>query len=290
MVTTKQKIRVIVIDDDIPSRDNLKDFIERRHPDFEVVGEVGGVSNDGRGWDDDAWKLIEKGGFDVIFLDIQDEYNKNKEAGIKAGITLAEKIHRLLDKPPLIVIYTGYTYEHAMEIMTRCFAFSGIPKPIKEDEADRTFDKLRRKITATRQPTATRIEIRHYITKIYDIEERIEPISEFVVPKNDICYVKTVRGTDGDTLDFYLVDGRILKKVAGPLKTWKEKLEDFGFQKIRANILVNIDKVIRLYSDKGEGDFWYVELSCTKEKLDVGPTFIESLRQSLGILNKRSNR
>ena len=90
MVNPQRRFRVIVIDDEVQDRINLKGFLKRRHPDVEVVGEAGDF--------EEGWKLIDQGGIDGAFIDIRNQANPD---GLN-GLDLAYRIKQLTS-PPWVV-------------------------------------------------------------------------------------------------------------------------------------------------------------------------------------------
>jgi DNA-binding LytR/AlgR family response regulator len=80
-------------------------------------------------------------------------------------------------------------------------------------------------------------------------------------------------------------DGRILKKVAGPLSKQEEELGCYGFLRIHQSTLVNLKMVISLK----KGELPEVVLRhCTGDKpLEVGPNYRKALEKALDELTKR---
>ena len=138
MVTPQRKFSVIIIDDNHIAIVNLKGFLKRRHPDFEVVGE---------GDFEKGFKLIEQGGIDVAFIDITDERPPNPNNS--AGVDLAYRINQFKNKP-LIVFYTAYPDEYLKEIKESrlSISFGAIHKPIVNADADVVIDRIRREFTS----------------------------------------------------------------------------------------------------------------------------------------------
>ena len=87
------KLRVIIIDDLPSDRDELRDIIQYYHRDIAIVGEADNTK--------DGWKLIEQGGIDGVFLDINFPGKEEDQ-----GIALAHSI-RKLDNPPWIALMSA---------------------------------------------------------------------------------------------------------------------------------------------------------------------------------------
>lgn len=137
MVNPQRRFRVIVIDDEVQDRINLKGFLKRRHPDVEVVGEAGDF--------EEGWKLIDQGGIDGAFIDIRNQANPD---GLN-GLDLAYRIKQLTS-PPWVVFYTAYPDDYINEILEtrRSIAIGAIHKPIVNTDAGILLDHIRREFIA----------------------------------------------------------------------------------------------------------------------------------------------
>jgi DNA-binding LytR/AlgR family response regulator len=84
----------MIVDDEYLARDELKNILKRRHPDFDVVAEAASAQ--------EAWALLKDyPGIDGVFLDIHIQTENER-----AGLDLAYAINRLADAP-WIVFVTG---------------------------------------------------------------------------------------------------------------------------------------------------------------------------------------
>lgn len=207
------KRRVLLVDDEFLARDELRDILKRKHRDIEVVGEAETP--------EDAWGLIEKGGVDGVFLDINLETGSRRE-----GMDLAHSISHLAE-PPWIVFTTALR-EFAVE------AFGVHPahylvKPFEDADVARALDWVRQ----NRPPTRS-LEIRHHTIDRFG--ERKWGV-EFVDPRAEILYVCTI--PNSDRLRVHLLGCRDLLGVAGSLGDWQQCLAPYGIEKIARSHLVN---------------------------------------------------
>ncbi len=117
------KIKVIVIDDERSSREELKRAINK-YPDLEITGEAKNT--------DEAKKLIEALKPDLIFLDIQ--------MPEKSGFDLLES---LVEVPE--VIFTTAFDQYAVKAF-EINALDYLMKPIREERFTRAVEKIREKV------------------------------------------------------------------------------------------------------------------------------------------------
>ncbi|AQS59222.1 LytR/AlgR family response regulator transcription factor [Desulforamulus ferrireducens] len=117
-------MRVVVVDDEAPARDELS-YLLKQHADIEVIAEADDVQT--------ALKVIRKERPDVVFLDI----SMPGGDGMEAARQLAK-----LSEPPLVVFATAYD-QHAVE----AFAVNAVDyllKPFSEDRVAEAIEKLRK--------------------------------------------------------------------------------------------------------------------------------------------------
>jgi len=213
----RHKKRVILVEDEIRARAELKDILRRRHRDVEVVGEAETP--------DEAWGLMEEGGVDGVFLDI------NLEAGTqREGMDLAYSINKLA-KPPWIVFTTAYR-EFALE------AFGVHPadyllKPFEDADVAKALAWVDDHYPSPPSLPAT-VEISHRVADRFGESHKVV---EFVDPRAEILYVCTIPNTD--KLRVHLLGCRDLLGVAGPLKDWKDPLAPYGIEQTHSSYLVN---------------------------------------------------
>ena len=126
------KIKVIVIDDERSSREELKRTI-KKYTDFEVTGEAKNA--------DEAKELIESQHPDLIFLDIQ--------MPEKSGFDLLES----LEEVPEVIFTTAFN-QYAVQAF-EINALDYLMKPIREERFTRAVEKIRERInkkTTVRNP------------------------------------------------------------------------------------------------------------------------------------------
>ncbi len=149
------KIRVIIIDDERSSREELKSEI-KKHAGFEIIGEAKNA--------DEAKTLVEAKHPDLIFLDIQ--------MPEKSGFDLLES----LDEVPEVIFTTAFN-QYAVKAF-EINALDYLMKPIREERFKKAIEKIRERINKKLDTTTDRqIFIKDgercyfvWLTQIYLIE------------------------------------------------------------------------------------------------------------------------
>lgn len=128
-----KKNRVIVIDDERSSREELKRML-KGYPDFEVIGEAAHA--------DEAKEQIEAKHPDVILLDIQ--------IPEKNGFDLLESLH----EAPVVIFITAFN-EYAVQAF-EMNALDYLMKPVREERFAKAIEKVRSSIHARSAAPANR--------------------------------------------------------------------------------------------------------------------------------------
>jgi DNA-binding LytR/AlgR family response regulator len=254
---------VIIVDDEYLARDELKDILKRRHPDFEVLAEAANAQ--------DVMALIKTvPRIEGVFLDIHIQTESER-----SGLDLAYAINRL-PHPPWIIFVTGHP-QTAVEAH-RLHPAHYLLKPLDNDKVDEALDWIRQK-----QPRMSplgghrpkRIEIRHRIVNRFD--ER-ETHVEFIDPR-EIVFV--AKNSAANSLKIHLSQGAILDGVYGTIREWEHKYPGLGFLQIHRSHLVNLNHVRSLRPRPGENEVYKVALKASSCELAVGPEYLDLLREKM---------
>lgn len=254
---------VIIVDDEYWAREDLKNMLKRRHPDFEVIAEAASSQ--------DAWRLInEYPEIDGVFLDIHIQAENER-----AGLDLAYAINRLA-RSPWIVFITGYQ-QTAVEAH-RLHPAHYLLKPLDDDKVDEALDWIRKKQSAARperidQPK--RIIVRHRTMNRFD---EYEWHTEFIDP-GEIVFI--AKNKAANTLKIHLANGSVLDGVNGTIKDWERKYSVLGFLQIHRSHLVNLKQVRSLKPRAGENEVYKVALKDSLSELAVGPEYLDVLREKM---------
>jgi DNA-binding LytR/AlgR family response regulator len=257
------KHTVMIVDDEFLAREDLKNILKRRHPDFDVVAEAANSQQ--------AWALLQQyPNIRGVFLDVHLQTENER-----AGLDFAYAINRL-DRPPWIVFVTGYS-QSAVEAH-RLHPAHYLLKPLEDDKVDEALDWVRKTAAVTHLDSpikSKRIQVRHSIANRFDEFERH---TEFVEPFEIVFIAKNKAA---NTVQISLSNGKVLDCVRGTIKDWEVKLSDSGFVKIHRSHLVNLQQVRSIRPRAGENEVYKIALKDLSVDLPVGPEYLDILRQKL---------
>lgn len=152
------QINVMVVDDEQDIRDGSERILARIG--FQVYKAARG---------DEALKLLEKEKPAIVLLDL-------KMPGMD-GMEVLERIQQL-DKPPLVIVITGYaTVETAIDAMKQG-AYDFIPKPFEPDQLRIVVNRAAEKIRLTRETEILELEKARTLLDLDTEKSRISTIIE----------------------------------------------------------------------------------------------------------------
>jgi len=207
-------LRVLVVDDELPVREELSYLLAR---DPRVVDVH--VSGSGA----DALRQIERGDIDVVFLDIA-------MPGL-TGLELARVLAQF-KVSPRVVFVTAHD-AHAVEAF-EVNAVDYLLKPVREE---RLTESVRRVVEAGdhQVPVDDHDEI---------IPVELAGVTRFV-RRSDVRYAEA----QGDYVRLHTSDGSHLLRA--PLSALEERWADAGFLRIHRSLLVSLPHVTELRVDQG---------------------------------------
>jgi two-component system LytT family response regulator len=218
-------VKVVIVDDEKPARENLKTILNRCFPEINIVGEADAVAS--------GVKLLSTVKTDLVFLDI------NLFDG--SGFNVLQE----LDQIDFQVIFVTAYSQFALRAF-RVNALDYILKPINVAELK---DAVNRAISSMDSYSPNNLQT------IVDSNESIFKNQRLAVKENDgirFVDIATIMRcqSDNNYTEIYLVDG---KKILSSktLKEYSEILEDFDFLRIHQSHLVNAKKITRILKKDG---------------------------------------
>jgi DNA-binding LytR/AlgR family response regulator len=246
-------IKVLVVDDEIPSQKELTHIIGR-HADFIVAG----TAESGRV----ALSLIDKLNPQVVFLDIQ-LYDIS-------GIELAVKISA--EKKDIIIIFATAFDEFAVKAY-ELDAFDYVVKPFDECRIDKTLERVRQKLKI--KPETEYLEINTCQLPLSRVCAQADG-RWTVVDCSDIVYI-TVEGKRA-----HIKLNRDMLTISRTLHELSEQLDPREFLRIHRAYVVNlchIREVIPWFN----GSYNLVMNDEQKSEIPVSRHYARGLKQRLGL-------
>lgn len=220
------KIRAIVIDDEEPSREALRNFLSEFCSDVEVVATASSVKS--------AFKAIQKHKPDLIFLDIEMPDGK--------GFDLLRMFNTIDFR---VIFVTAYS-EYAIKAF-RVNAVDYLLKPVKIDELKDAVEKIKASNGETESEKLSVILKGLSDGVFFHPTLVVSNVKGFEVLKiNEIIMCKA----DGYCTIFYLTGDRKVNSSRN-LKQFEKQMTEYGFIRVHNSFLVNIHHV-GSYTRQGE--------------------------------------
>lgn len=250
-------MRTLIIDDESPARQRLKELLAPYSETFQLVGEA----ENGR----KALELIHKLNPDLIFLDIQ-----------MPGMTGFELIKRL-DKIPTIIFCTAYDQYSLDAFETNSIDY--LVKPVKAERLEKTIEKLKRFSVKPNQN-----EVLYLIEKLNGQSKQQEMSSITIKKGNRLMFVKL------EDVSYFQADERYVKiiDVQGEeniteksLKELEEKLPG-SFMRIHRSKIIN-KNIIREIQSYFNSRFVFILNDNKQSKHFSGRSFQAQIKKWLDI-------
>lgn len=251
-------MRTLIIDDESPARQRLKELLTIYPDTFQLVGEA----ENGR----KALELINKLDPDLIFLDIQ-----------MPGMTGFDLIKQL-DKIPIIVFCTAYDQYSLDAFETNSIDY--LVKPVKAERLEKTIEKLKRFSVQSNQDELIRI-----LEKLNGQSEQQEMSSITIKKGNRLIFIKL------EDVSYFQADERYVKVVTvqgdeniteKSLKELEEKLPG-SFMRIHRSIIIN-KNLIREIQSYFNSKYVFILNDNKKTKLFSGRSYHTQIKKWLDVI------
>ena len=253
------KIRCVIVEDEIPSAEELK-FLISQNEDFVVEA----MAYNGK----EGYETIMETKPDVIFLDIN--------MPLQNGVELAKEIYQ--ENEEAIIVFLTACNEHAIEAF-ELNALDYILKPVDEQRLDRTVERIRNKIDEGRK----RKELPDMLSKMMDKLENKKNVYKklpgelngkiIFIDLKDIyyCYIEEEK-TYIKTYNESFVTGNTLNNI--------EKKTDFF--RVHRSYIVNLDNIKELFA-WFNGTYKLVMKDSEKSEIPVSRNHVKKLKELLGL-------
>lgn len=225
-------VRYLIVDDELPSRSNLR-LALAAHPDWRLVAECDGTAA--------ARAALAAQEVDVIFLDIQ--------MPAESGLVLAREISRAC-APPLIVFVTAYS-EHAIDAF-EVHALDYLLKPLNDARLAQAVERIGAML-GQRQREAYGAALRDYVDA-GQASARLERINVRSVGRieqirvADILWVESA----GNYVELHLAGRTVLHRIT--LNRLETLLAPEDFLRVHRGAIVRRGEIARLDSI-GDGSY-----------------------------------
>jgi len=222
-----EKLKAVIVEDELASRETLTAYLEKYCPDVELLAEADSVKS--------GLEIITLHKPDVVFLDIEMPYGN--------AFDLLEQIPDVDFEVVFVTAYSNYAIK-ALNLSASYY----ILKPISIDELIRAVEKIK----ANRSKEEVSI---HSKILLDNIQEVNKPNHKIVLPLLngfEVVHVRDIircQANDNFT-EFYLKDGS-KKLISRTLKFYEELLKEFDFIRVHKSHLINFQYVTKYLKGKG---------------------------------------
>lgn len=222
-------MKTLLIDDEQPSREALRHYLNKYCPEVEVAGEADSVESGL-----EAIRLHQPG---LIFLDIEMPYGN--------GFDLLERLPA--DQEPEVVFVTAYE-QYALRAL-RLSAAHYLLKPLDIDDLIDAVAKVKSRLGLREQGQVNKALLANLKAGVTEVPRRLAlPLIDGleIIRPDEIRYLEAA---DNFT-SFILTDGRKLL-ICRKLKFYDALLAPAGFCRIHRSTVVNLSQVRRYHRGKG---------------------------------------
>ncbi len=216
------KVGALIIDDEITSREILRNYLKAYCSQVKVVGEAATIG--------EGMTLISEEGPDLVFLDVEMPFGN-----------AFDLLEQLPDRKFETVFVTAFD-QYAMEALNQHAAYY-LMKPIDIDELQKAVAYVEEIIERENS-----LQDRVLSPRTQKVEGKITLPQQDgfqVVDVSDILYCRA----DDNYTEIFLAGKKIL--VSKTLKYFEEALAGFPFVRIHKSYLVNINEVVKYKKGKG---------------------------------------
>ncbi len=242
MSASVKDLRVVIVEDEAPTRDLLIKYILKR-PELKLVG----YSGDGM----DALELLKQTEVDLVFLDI----NLPRMSGLE--------ILNNLERLPYVIFSTALP-DKAVE----AYEFGAIDYLLKPFSQDRFDKSVNRALQFFSQKEGEKDAAKKNAIGLFIMEKG----NHFLVPYSEIIYI-----TSHDNNSIVHTTSRDYETYSS-LKTMEERLPDTEFVRIYKKFIINLKFLFRIESDQA-GNYTVYLKDEDETSLPVGRKYIARIKE-----------
>jgi DNA-binding LytR/AlgR family response regulator len=249
------KEKILVVEDENLIALEIKKRLEKNK--FQVVD----ILSSGK----DAVKYVSKNNVDLILMDIMLDNDMD-------GIDTAEIINKDNDIP--IVYLTAYSDDKTLEKAKKTMSYGYIVKPIEEEKLKINIEMALNKHQLEKSSKLeSALKSRDFLkSKKISIKKGEEIL---LISLDKLVYIEVEEGV----VYFYTEEEKFSEK--GTLKSWEEKLENFGFYRCHKNFMINLNKIEKLIP--GKNNSYLLKMNFYKREIPIARDKIKEIKEIMTI-------
>jgi two-component system, LytTR family, response regulator len=220
-------LKAIIIEDELASRETLRNYIAKYCHDVSVLAEAGDIK--------EGLVAIKKFSPDLVFLDVEMPYGN--------AFDLLEQVEDITFETIFVTAFSNYAIQ-ALNFSASYY----ILKPVDIDELIKAVDKIKEAVSKNRELIHTKILIDNIKIENKQLQKIVLPLIDGfeVVRVHDILRCEA---NDNFTC-FYLLNGK-KQLICRTLKFYENLLADFDFIRVHKSHLVNLQYIKQYKKGKG---------------------------------------
>ena len=222
-----KKLKAIIVEDELASREILAGYIKKYTTDVEVVALAENI--------EEGLKAVEKHNPDIVFLDIEMPYGN--------GFDLLEKVKEVNFETVFVTAYSNY----AIKALNSSASYY-LLKPIDIDELEEAIEKIKANIKKENGVSHTKVLLENIQIENKQLHKVVCP----TMTGFDVVRVKDIircEANDNFT-EFHLTSGPKMM-ICRSLKFYEEALSEMDFIRVHKSHLVNGQHIKKYIKGKG---------------------------------------
>jgi two-component system, LytTR family, response regulator len=222
---TLKKIKSLIVEDEIYDRNLIEKIIDTNYTGYiEVIDSVGSV--------EEAIVSIKKNKPDLVFLDIELNGDRN------GAFNILEQVEQNFK-----IIFVTAKYEQNdlwKAIKLSCIDY--LIKPTKISDFEAPIKKIFEELNHTKEDNPYKLEILKHNMEVRSVQEAKISLQEGFSYKP--TYIKNIIRCEaqGNYTLFFFTDNTS-KLINGNLKSFEDRLSDYGFSRINKSDLINLSHI-----------------------------------------------
>lgn len=220
-------LKAIIIEDELASRETLRNYLTKYCTDVTILAEAGNVK--------EGLAAIHRHNPDVVFLDVEMPYGN--------AFDLLEQVENITFETIFVTAYSNYAIQ-ALNFSASYY----ILKPIDIDELVKSVEKIKETVRNNKELIHTKVLIENIKIENKQLQKIVLPLIDGfeVVRVKDIIRCEA----EDNFTCFYFANGR-KQMICRTLKFYENLLSDFDFFRVHKSHMVNFHYIKQYKKGKG---------------------------------------